>query len=725
MDDRKAQMKSAFGNRNVKALICLLAAGGMSAAQEAARAAAPPVTATIDASKVGEPISKYAYGMFIEHIGNLINHSLWSELLDDRKFYFPIKSATPAGDFQAGLTPVQRARMQYKKWRPVGPDEFVVMDRDHPYVGEQSPRIKLERATPHGIQQAGLGLRKAVSYAGRIVLAAKPGTKVNASLVWGSGDGDRQTITISTARATFATFPLKFTAQADTTDGRIEIVGTGSGWFRVGAVSLMPGDNLHGFRPDTIGLLRQLNSGFWRLPGGNFVSNHDWRDAIGDPDKRPPTWDYAWNAMQPNDVGMDELMMLCKLLKVEPYVTVNAGLGDDRSAADLVEYANGSIHSRMGGLRARNGHPEPYHIKYWNIGNEPYGFWQIGFTPLRYWVIKHNLFAKAMRKADPSITILASGAMPDEITILGLARMLTGKVRGEFGTESDWTGGVLDKCWGNFDGVTEHWYARSGTRFDLDIEKHDPYTGGTQMPPRYGYVPVNQSLIDWARVPSNRLRIKAEEWEEYKKRFPAMVDKKIFLSVDEWAYTGTPTNLKLALSYSLVMQEMFRHTDFLKMSAFTMGVSTLDYNATDAVLNTTGLMFKLYREHFGTIPVEVTGNSPQPAPKWPVGGEQPKVNAGSPTYPLDVVAAYTNDHKFLTVAVVNPTESAQQMDLDIEGVRVSGKVRMWQLTGSSLDAANLVGQKPKVETTEKQLPKVPKILAVDPISVNIYEFPAE
>src|ERR1700678_2920580 len=54
-----------------------------------------PVIASIDASKQSPPISKYLYGMFIEHIGSLINHGLWSEMLDDRKFYFPIKSGDP------------------------------------------------------------------------------------------------------------------------------------------------------------------------------------------------------------------------------------------------------------------------------------------------------------------------------------------------------------------------------------------------------------------------------------------------------------------------------------------------------------------------------------------------------------------------------------------------------------------------------------------------------
>ena len=153
--------------------------------------------------------------------------------------------------------------------------------------------------------------------------------------------------------------------------------------------------------------------------------------------------DYAWHFVQPNDVGFDELMTLCKLLNVDPYITVNAGLGDADSAADLVEYANGSVTTPMGALRARNGHREPYHVKFWNIGNEMYGYWQIGHTALKYYTLKHNQFSIAMRKVDPSITILASGATPDEMTITGNSFLATGKVQPEYGSQADWDGGLL------------------------------------------------------------------------------------------------------------------------------------------------------------------------------------------------------------------------------------------------------------------------------------------
>ena len=315
-------------------------------------------------------------------------------------------------------------RMPPRKWRPVGPDEVVVMDKDQPFVGSQSPRITLDSSTPHGIRQSGFALVNGKRYTGRIYLRGTPGTKVNVTLIWGDGAGHRQTVSFAALTREYRSFPLSFTAKADTKDGAIEITGTGTGSFHIGTLSLMPADNVQGFRPDTIALLRDLHAGMWRLPGGNFISGWNWYDSVGDIDKRPPVFDYAWHAMQTNDLGMDELMTLCNLIGVDPYITVNAGFGDAQSAADEVEYLNGSVNTHMGGLRAKNGHPEPYRVKFWNIGNEPYGSWQLGHTYLKYYVLKHNEFAQAMRKVDPSITLLASGAMPDEMTVEGQPRTM-------------------------------------------------------------------------------------------------------------------------------------------------------------------------------------------------------------------------------------------------------------------------------------------------------------
>jgi alpha-N-arabinofuranosidase len=142
---------------------------------------------------------------------------------------------------------------------------------------------------------------------------------------------------------------------------------------------------------------------------------------------------------------------------------------------------------------------------------------------------------------------------------------------------------------------------------------------------------------------------------------------------------------------------------------------------TRAAFNSTGLLFKLYREHFGTVPVQVMGNSPQPAPKWPVGGDQPKVNAGSETYPLDVTAAWSADRKALTVAILNPTESAQPLEVNFKGASLRAKGRMWQMTGPDLKTFDTLG-KPAVSIAEQAVNEVPKSLTVPAASIQIYEF---
>jgi alpha-N-arabinofuranosidase len=697
-------------------LIGLNACG--SQAQEAALGGTGvAITASIDASQIGAPISKYLYGGFIEHAGQLMYRSLWSEMIDDRKFYFVITSKAPEAPPARQGGPFRG--MQLHRWQPAGPDEAVVMDKDKPFVGDQSPRIELDSTTPRGIRQSGMTLVKGKKYTGRIYLRGTPGSKVKVTLIWGAGDGNRQTITIAALTNQYKKFTLSFTAGADSTEGAIEITGTGTGDFHVGTLSLMPTDNVQGFRPDTIALLRDLHAGMWRLPGGNFISDWEWHNSIGDIDKRPPVFDDAWHAMQTNDLGMDELMTLCKLIGVDPYITVNAGFGDSHSAAEEVEYLNGPVSTHMGAERAKNGHPEPYRVKFWNIGNEPYGSWQHGHTDLKFFVLKHNEFAKAMRAADSSITLLASGSMPDEMTVEGQPRTM-GIVDPQvhFGDErADWTGGLLAHSFGNFDGLTEHWYVRVGKRFDYEHAKSLPM----DAPMEAGYVNADETLLEWIRHPANRVHKKAEEWQEYVKRYPAMLDKKIFLSVDEYGYGGG--SLKSTLAYGMVLNEMFRHTDFMKMAAYTMAVSTLDFNSSGAVYNSRGVLYKLYRDHFGTLPVAVSGNSPQPAPKYPPYGDQPETSSGSPTYPLDMVAALTEDHKFLTVAVVNGTETAQKLDLSVTGLRLAGPSTLYQMTGKSLDAENHVGQQTQVAEKEIAIGDAPQSVLVAPISVNVYHFP--
>ena len=626
-------------------------------------------------------------------------------MVDDRKFYYAVQpkpAEIPAPPAGAGA-PRRRRSVGPGRWNPLGPVASVVMDTNKPFVGDQSPLIKLAGAEPRGLSQSGLNFVQGTSYNGHIQLAGDPTAKVAVNLVWDSG---RQIVPLRSVGSNYKKIPFSFKAKQSGT-AQLEIVGTGSGSFHVGAVSLMPADNLDGFRPDSIAALKSLHSGVYRFPGGNFVSAHEWRNAIGDPDKRPPTLDPVWNALQPNDIGTDEFMTLCKLIDVEPYITVNAGTGDANSAAQYVEYTNGDAKTTMGKMRAANGHSQPYHVKFWGIGNEMWGIsYQYGAMKPAQYAYKHNEFAKAMRKVDPSVVLIASGAMPDTMTGSKESLNLGTELVPSYLSPGDWSGLLFAKCFDNFDVMSDHYYNFGGTHFSLAEGRqvaNDP----------------NEPVTDWMRRPANHIRIKYEEYKEYEKLFPQLVTHPKPLNIDEWAYSTNNVvggvRYPVYPAFAWTFHEMFRHSDIFQMAAYTFATSLLTRDGNTNSLNSNALVFKLYRDHFGTIPVRVSGNSPQPKPSDPPGGEQPVVNAGSDTFPLDVVAAWTADRRTLTVAVVNPTEKEQACKLDLTGVSLSGKGTLWRLSSAEANGQNPIINSSSIDST-------PGSLTLPRFSVNIYEF---
>ena len=88
-----------------------------------------------------------------------------------------------------------------------------------------------------------------------------------------------------------------------------------------------------------------------------------------------------------------------------------------------------------------------------------------------------------------------------------------------------------------------------------------------------------------------------------------------------------------------------------------------------------------------------------------------------------MVAALTEDRKFLTLAVVNGTDTEHKFDLKTAGVSLAGPSTLWQMTGSSLEAENHVGQPTQVEVKEIAMDNAPGTLTVAPFSVSIYRFP--
>src|SRR5690606_22633371 len=190
-------------------------------------------------------------------------------------------------------------------------------------------------------------------------------------------------------------------------------------------------------RADTLALLKELDAPMYRWPGGNFVSGYDWRDGIGDRDRRPPRKNPAWTGVEHNDVGLDEFLVFCNEVGAEPLIAVNTGFGDDYSAAQEVDYCNGAADTIGGSWRVKNGHAEPYGVKYWCVGNEMFGNWQLGYMALPQYAQKHNLVAKAMLKADPTIELIGVGNFDPK-------------------DNAKWSEGMLKDCHEHMDYISEH-----------------------------------------------------------------------------------------------------------------------------------------------------------------------------------------------------------------------------------------------------------------------------
>ncbi len=642
-------------------------------------AGSPAIRVSIDATKTREPISEYIYGQFIEHYGRSIYGGTWSEMLEDRKFFYPVTGEAPAWSmFTPGPGTHEGEGHPYEiltrsPWMIIGEKGAVTMmagnstrawpaeDRSpamSSYVGVHTPRIRLAgEGKPGGIFQERLALVDGKGYGGRIVLAGEPGAApIEVSLVWGGGASDRHTVTVDKLSTIYAKVPLHFTARSTTDNGRLEIVGKGTGSFLVGTVSLMPADNIHGWRADTLARLRELNAPVYRWPGGSFVSAYNWKEGIGDPDRRPPRRNFAWKGIEHNDVGIHEFVALCREIRAEPFIVVNTGMAGAKLAAEQVEYVNGHANTPMGQLRAGNGHPEPFGVKLWGVGNEIFG------QAIEDYVKKHNRVEEAMRAIDPTIKTVAVG-------------------------QSDgWSQQMMTHCADHMDLIGEHTYPRS----KKDVRAH-----------------VEQ-------VPA-RVKKLADKHRGFRKTLDSLQGRDIRIAMVEWNYKygrneygegGYRLFLQDGLGIAAGLHEFVRNSDLYFMANYSQVVNVhgaIKTTATQAEFETTGLVFKLYRQHFGTTPVEVSGSY----------------------QPLDIVAAWTEEQAGITVGVVNPTRDAYTLSFDVRGAALTGGGHKWTITGPDRWAHNAPGKPRQVDIEPASFTRSSDGIEVAPLSVTLYSLLVE
>jgi alpha-N-arabinofuranosidase len=205
-----------------------------------------------------------------------------------------------------------------------------------------------------------------------------------------------------------------------------------------------PGSRLadaQGFRTDIIAQVRELGVPIIRYPGGNFVSGYNWLDGVGPKSERPTVLDRAWNSLETNQFGTDEFMAWCKLVNTEPLLGFNLGTGTPEMAVALVEYCNVDKGTKWSDLRRRNGHEQPYGVKYWCLGNEMDGPWQMGHLPARDYGRKARDTARQIRVINPDAKLIACGSSN---TILP--------------TYLVWDREVLEECYDQVDGISLHNY---------------------------------------------------------------------------------------------------------------------------------------------------------------------------------------------------------------------------------------------------------------------------
>jgi alpha-N-arabinofuranosidase len=278
--------------------------------------------------------------------------------------------------------------------------------------------------------------------------------------------------------------------------------------------------------------------------------------------------------------------------------------------------------------------------------------------PLADYVRKHAEFAAAMRAKDPRIALIAVGDVGawDEAMLAGNAA--------------------------NMSLISEHFYVQEGP----DVAAHV------------------------AQVPRQIRRI-ADAHRRYRQTIPALAGTDIRIALDEWNYwygphlygeLGTRYFLKDALGIAAGIHEYSRQADVIFMANYAQTVNVIGAiktTKTAAAFDTTGLVLKLYRAHFGQVPVAITG-----APE-----------------PLDVAAAWRDDRSAFTLAIVNPTTEPRALALQLKGAAFAPSGTLRRIAGTDPKAYNEPGRPPAVKIEETPNVQVGEKLTVPALSISIYE----
>ncbi len=592
---------------------------------------------SLDSRKVYAAVDPRVYGQFLEHSAPCIYDSIWAEMLRDRKFFYsPNDAESP--------------------WAVLGGS--VEMLATLAYAGEHSPTVWL----PGGISQAGLFLEAGREYIARLVVAgaALRGT-IEVALCWGREPGQRVTTIIEHVEEEYASVTRTLVSPAASENGRLEIVGHGKGAMRLGAASLMPADNVRGMRRDALDALKRLNASVYRWPGGAFVDHYDWREGVGESDRRPPRLNPAQEALEPHDFGFGEFMGFCSETGAEPFVAVNSSEGSVRLAVDEVRYANDPGDKGPAKLRAEHGRAEPYGVRLWGMGKQQHRTLMLAGPQLEEFRKKHNVLAESLRSADPGISIVCVGGAKDR-----------------------WRAAILAGCALNVDMISDQCCS------DLDTTPQG----------------VMQNI-------EGDIRECTLAYRELLQTIPEMMNRDIRLAVDRWGCDfeseasddgdAAPLAWLHGLGIAAGVHQFIRDSDVLGLAAYAPAIGrrgAVWVTRDGACLTAAGHVLSLYRNHFGTSAVAVREDCA----------------------PLDVVAAWTADPAVLTIGVVNPLEEDTDIEIAVKDGRPLSPGTSWVVSAPDLAAYNVPGREEVIACQERPVNYRDGILACPRLSAGVYCF---
>jgi len=587
----------------------------------AASGASPPARIVVRPSVEIARLDPHIYGHFAELCFRVFHGGLWAEILEARKF------ETRDRDSNYGVV---------HPWRSVGRTSRTHFLHDNTifYSGGQCQRIESHEPPPHpvGLIQRGLHVENGKTYQVRLNVRQQ-GISGPVTVALEGPQGVYSSRPLDVPEGDWQRFAFTLRSSQTDRDAGFSVKFSGPGTLWLGTASLMPDDRLSGYRKDVIEALRPLRMPHLRWPGGNFVSYYRWEDGIGDRDRRPARLNLSRAIEQeglywePNDVGVDEFIALCRLLGAKPYLAVNAGDGTPEEAARLIEYCNGAANTPYGARRAANGHPESYRVKLWGIGNELFGGWQGGHVDEETHARRVVAFSRAMRGVDPGIKLVASGA------------------RSWFYPR--WNQALLALARGHFDYLSLHSYAR---KYRRTMKKDDLKNPGFAKEFYYYIVSAPYGIEEQIALTAQEIRaagvqaaIAFDEWNAWAYRAPNVGygDHEVDFAARDGLYTAG------------VFHAFRRQHPAVTLASFSMTVNALGLirvNRSGLFVNPQYLAFKMYMNHQGPVLVASEVQGPDfPAPEYEEGRPQA---IGRIPY-LDASATVSDDGRTLFLAVIN------------------------------------------------------------------------